>query len=91
MRELSAELGLPAAEAKKLEEAIEAEKPPERLRKKVVVDFMLIAKYPPLPEAKKIAQAFSFDELDEAVYDRACERVLEAAERGIVSASSKTL
>ena len=88
VRELSAELGLPAVEAKRLEEAIkaEAEKPPERPRKRVVVDFMLIAKYPPLPEAKNIAQAFSFDELDEAVYDRACERVLEAAERGIVSA-----
>ena len=87
VRELSAELGLPA-EAKKLEESVEAEaeKPPERPRKKVVVDLMLIAKYPPLPEAKKIAQAFSFDELDEKVYDRACERVLEAAEKGIVSA-----
>ena len=88
VRELSAELGLPAVEAKRLEEAIEAEaeKPPERPRKRVVVDFMLIAKYPPLPEAKNVAQAFRFDELDEAVYDRACERVLEAAERGIVSA-----
>ena len=88
VRELSAELGLPAVEAKKLEleEAVQVEKPPERPRKKVIVDLALITKYPPLPEARKIAQAFRFDELDEKVYDRACERVLEAAEKGIVSA-----
>jgi len=66
VRKLSVELGLPAVEAKRLEEAVEAERPPERPRKKVVIDLALIEKYPLLPEAKKIAQAFSFDELDEA-------------------------
>ena len=87
VRELAEELGLPAVEAKMLEEAIaEVERPPERPRKGVVIDFTLIAKYPPLPEARDVAQAFSFEELDERVYQRACERVLEAAEKGMVSA-----
>ena len=46
----------------------------------------MLAKHPWLPEARDVVRAFSLEELDEAVYKRACERVLEAAERGIVSA-----
>lgn len=75
VRELSAKLELPV-------EGAEAEKP----KRKVIIDLELLAKYPLLPEAKSVVSAFRFDELDEKVYDRGCERVLEAIERGIVSA-----
>jgi len=87
VRELAEELGLPSIEAKTLEEAIaKVERPPERPRKEVVVDLMMLAKYPWLPEGKQFVSAFSFEEVGEAVYQRACERVLEAAEKGMISA-----
>lgn len=91
VREVSGELGLPLMNVKALEEeVIGAVKPAERPRPErtrvVVVDLELLAKYPLLDEAKSMASAFSFNEIGGEVYGRAAERVVEAVERGIVSA-----
>ncbi|MEM1977095.1 MAG: hypothetical protein QXX29_04275 [Nitrososphaerota archaeon] len=91
IRELSDELGLSVEEAKELEERVAAEvkpPPPKKPEEKrpVVIDIQLLAKYPILDEARDFVSAFTFNEIDDDVYWRACERVVEAVEKGMVSA-----
>ncbi len=83
VRELAAELEIPTEKAE-VEEKTE-EKPAEEKPKRIIINLEMLAKYHLLNEARDVASAFTFEELDKDIYDRAAERVIEAAERGVVS------
>ena len=85
VRELASELDIPLERVREIEERIVERPPEEGAKREVVVDLTLMAKYPPLPEAKQFISAFDFDDVEDAVYERACERVIEAAEKAMTS------